>query len=63
MPILLLAIVGGVFWQATRHEFLGYDDGLLIWDNPHYTGPNAPDIAPLWEQPYGKLPDSVCLQH
>jgi len=36
LPALLLALVTlAVYWPATRHDFVNYDDGFYVLANPH----------------------------
>ena len=38
LPAVLLALLTlALYWPATRHEFVGYDDGLYVLENPHVT--------------------------
>ena len=38
LGVLLGAVTVALYWPATGHDFVNYDDNLYVSDNPHVTG-------------------------
>ena len=38
IPLFLLLVTLGTFWPVLKHEFVKYDDGFYVTENPHVTG-------------------------
>jgi hypothetical protein len=47
--LLLIIIVLAVFARSYRYEFLNYDDGLNVFENPHV---KQFDLSYFWKKPY-----------
>jgi tetratricopeptide (TPR) repeat protein len=52
---LLFLVVTGVFSASLRHDFVDYDDQILIYENKHYLKPGGPDLAYFWKKPHEQL--------
>jgi protein O-mannosyl-transferase len=51
--LLLAGITLGLYWPLTTHDFVSYDDGIYITENPHVnTGLNWPNIAWAFQTGY-----------
>ncbi len=51
--IILLTIV--VFMPVFGHDFLGYDDGINVYDNEYVTSFSAANLLHFWKAPHLKL--------
>jgi protein O-mannosyl-transferase len=52
--ILLAAVTLALYWPLTSHDFVSYDDGIYITENPHVnTGLSGPNIAWAFQTGYG----------
>ncbi len=49
LALLLIIIVLAVFARSYRYEFLSYDDGINIYENPHV---KQFDLSYFWKKPY-----------
>lgn len=44
--LLLAGIILALYWPLTTHDFVSYDDGIYITENPHVnTGLSGPNVA------------------
>jgi hypothetical protein len=37
MAVLLVLVTLALYWPATSHDFINYDDNVYVLDNPHVT--------------------------
>jgi tetratricopeptide (TPR) repeat protein len=44
-----------VFWQVSRFEFVAWDDGLHIYENPYLQSVTFDNILAFWRRPYAEL--------
>ena len=51
-PLVLLALVLVVFGRAASFDFLSWDDGYHVTQNPWLNPPSATGLAHLWDKPY-----------
>ena len=51
-PLVLLALVLVVFGRAATFDFLSWDDGYHVTQNPWLNPPSAAGLAHLWDKPY-----------
>ncbi len=51
-PLVLLALVLAVFGRAAMFDFLSWDDGYHVTQNPWLNPPSAAGLAHLWDKPY-----------
>lgn len=51
-PLVLLALVLVVFGRAATFDFMSWDDGYHITQNPWLNPPSAAGLAHLWDKPY-----------
>lgn len=51
--LFLAGITLALFWPVTNHDFVSYDDGIYITDNPHVsTGLSWPNVAWAFQTGY-----------
>src|SRR5689334_17262626 len=44
--LLLAGVTLALYWPLTTHDFVSYDDGIYITENPHViTGFSGPNVA------------------
>jgi len=51
-PLVLLALVLAVFGRSATFDFLSWDDGYHVTQNPWLNPPSAAGLAHLWDKPY-----------
>jgi tetratricopeptide (TPR) repeat protein len=51
-PLILLALVLVVFGRSATFDFLSWDDGYHVTQNPWLNPPSAAGLAHLWDRPY-----------
>src|SRR5438093_189471 len=51
LPLVTLA----VFWQVQGHEFVLWDDGLHVYENPYLQALTFDNIKAFWRAPYAEL--------
>src|SRR5713101_8582651 len=44
-----------VFWQVHDHEFVLWDDGLHVYENPYLQALTFDNIKAFWRVPYAEL--------
>ena len=61
----LLLAVGLVFGQTVRHEFIGFDDDVFVYENPHVTaGLTLPGLWwALTDGPFGEWYPLTTVSH
>src|SRR5215831_20227661 len=52
---LLLLVTLAVFWQVHSHEFVLWDDGLHVYENPYLQALTFDHIQVFWRAPYAEL--------
>ena len=55
MATLLILVTLAVFWQVHRHEFVLWDDGLHVYENPYLQALTFDNIRVFWRAPYAEL--------
>jgi protein O-mannosyl-transferase len=51
----LLLVTFIVFWQIHSHEFVLWDDGLHVFENPYFQSLTWNSILAFWREPYAEL--------
>ncbi|MBX9788091.1 MAG: tetratricopeptide repeat protein [Pirellulales bacterium] len=51
-PLLLIALVLVVYGRTATFDFLSWDDGYHVTQNPWLNPPSAAGLAHLWQKPY-----------
>src|SRR2546421_2178790 len=54
VPLLVLVTLA-VFWQVYSYEFVLWDDGLHIYENPYLQSLTFDHILAFWHTPYAEL--------
>src|SRR5215813_1795845 len=52
---LLVLVTLAVFWQVHGYQFVLWDDGLHIFDNPYLQALTFDNILAFWRKPYAEL--------
>src|SRR5215831_13019983 len=52
---LLVLVTLAVFWQIHSHEFVLWDDGLHVYENPYLQALTFDNIRVFWREPYAEL--------
>src|SRR5215470_15448203 len=52
---LLVLVTLAVFWQVHGHEFVLWDDGLHVYENPYLQALTFDNIRVFWRAPYAEL--------
>src|SRR6266851_5816505 len=52
---LLVLVTLAVFWQVHSHEFVLWDDGLHVYENPYLQALTFDNIRVFWRAPYAEL--------
>src|SRR5215211_132931 len=52
---VLVLVTLAVFGQLCGHEFVLWDDGLHVFENPCLQSLTFDNILAIWRQPYGEL--------
>ena len=52
---LLILVTLAVFWQVHSHEFVLWDDGLHVYENPYLQALTFDNIRVFWREPYAEL--------
>src|SRR5215468_3666513 len=52
---LLVVVTLAVFWQVHSHEFVLWDDGLHVYENPYLQALTFDNIRVFWREPYAEL--------
>ena len=52
---LLVLVTLAVFWQVHSYEFVLWDDGLHIYENPYLQALTFDNILAFWREPYAEL--------
>src|SRR5438552_134960 len=52
---LLILMTFVVFWQVHSYEFVLWDDGLHVFENPYFQSLTFNNILALWREPYAEL--------
>jgi protein O-mannosyl-transferase len=52
---LLILVTLAVFWQVHGHEFVLWDDGLHVYENPYLQALTFDNIRVFWREPYAEL--------
>ena len=52
---LLMLVTLAVFWQVHSFEFVQWDDGLHIFENPYLQSVTFDNILAFWRKPYAEL--------
>ena len=52
---LLMLVTLAVFWQVHRFEFVQWDDGVHIFENPYLQSVTLDNILAFWRKPYAEL--------
>lgn len=56
VPIIILILVPiVVFWPATGHQFLSWDDSVDVYKNPFLQAPSLGNLLHFWRYPYERL--------
>ena len=55
VAILLILVTLAVFGQVRSAEFVLWDDGLHVFENPYLQSLTFENILALWREPYGEL--------
>ena len=55
LAILLVLVTLAVFWQVQTSEFVLWDDGLHIFENPYLHSLTSNNILAFWREPYAEL--------
>lgn len=55
MPVLLFAVIVAVFWPVRRHQFLLWDDGTNVYQNPYVLDPAPRAAGHFWTEAYEGL--------
>jgi Flp pilus assembly protein TadD len=55
VAILLILVTLAVFWQVHSHEFVLWDDGLHVYENPYLQALTFDNIRVFWREPYAEL--------
>src|SRR5262249_8411621 len=51
----LIVVTLAVFWQVHSHEFVLWDDGLHVYENPYLQALTSDNILVFWREPYAEL--------
>jgi tetratricopeptide (TPR) repeat protein len=52
---LLILVTLVVFWQVHSYEFVLWDDGLHVFENPYLQSLTFDNILAIWRKPYAEL--------
>ncbi len=52
---LLILVTFVVFWQVHSYEFVLWDDGLHVFENPYFQSLTFNNILAFWREPYAEL--------
>src|SRR5262245_10717396 len=52
---VLVVVTLAVFGQLYSHEFVLWDDGLHVFENPYLQSLTFDNILAFWREPYGEL--------
>src|ERR671923_1732189 len=52
---VLVVVTLAVFGQLYGHEFVLWDDGLHVFENPYLQSLTFDNILAIWREPYGEL--------
>src|SRR6266581_1191462 len=52
---LLILMTFVVFWQVHSYEFVLWDDGLHVFENPYFQSLTFDNILAFWRKPYEEL--------
>src|SRR6266436_2074255 len=52
---LLILVTVVVFWQVHSNEFVLWDDGLHVFENPYFQSLTFNNILAFWRAPYAEL--------
>ncbi len=55
LAILLVLVTLAVLWQVQNSEFVLWDDGLHIFENPYLHSLTWHNILAFWREPYAEL--------
>jgi protein O-mannosyl-transferase len=55
IALLLVLVTGWVFAEVPQMEFLHWDDGINVTENPLLHPPSLPNVARFWTEPYEQL--------
>lgn len=56
IPLIILVFATVVvFWPVTGHQFLKYDDPVVIYKNPYLQKPSFENLLHFWRYPYQSL--------
>ena len=55
VAILLVLVTLAVFGQVRSAEFVLWDDGLHVFENPYLQSLTCENILAIWREPYGEL--------
>ena len=55
MATLLILVTFVVFWQVHSYEFVLWDDGLHVFENPYFQSLTFNNILAFWREPYAEL--------